>query len=72
VKSVQDKTLVDLLLTNLSRGEAETLVLAREIPVDLVLIDEKSAKAKAIFIGLRVWILLIFFDKLKGEVLLEI
>jgi predicted nucleic acid-binding protein len=41
---VQDALAVEALLTNLSRGEAEVIILAKELSLDYALIDEKIAR----------------------------
>jgi predicted nucleic acid-binding protein len=43
---VQDRLAVDMLLGDLDLGEAETIVLAREIDADWVLMDEKKGRRK--------------------------
>lgn len=40
VKEVQDRLAVNILLNDLDLGEAETIVLAKELSSDIVLIDE--------------------------------
>lgn len=44
--NVRDLLAIDLLLDELDRGEAETIVLAREIKADGVLMDEKKGRRK--------------------------
>ena len=43
---VKDRLAVDMLLGELDLGEAETIVLAREIGADWVLMDEKRGRRK--------------------------
>lgn len=43
---VHDNLAVEVLLDELDRGEAETIVLARELNADLVLMDEKKGRRK--------------------------
>jgi predicted nucleic acid-binding protein len=43
---VQDRLAVEMLLGELGLGEAETIVLAREIGADWVLMDEKKGRRK--------------------------
>lgn len=54
VKDVKDKLAVQLLLTELDHGEAETIVLAKELEANLVIIDEEKAANVAIVAGSRV------------------
>ena len=42
VRSVQDKLAMEVLLTELDIGEAETIILASEINASLVIIDEEK------------------------------
>ena len=51
--SVQDRLAVEVLLDELDLGEAETIVLAREIGADWVLMDEKKGRRKLTQLGLR-------------------
>ena len=44
--NARDLLAIDLLLDELDRGEAETIVLAREIKADWVLMDEKKGRRK--------------------------
>lgn len=44
--NVRDLLAIDLLLDELDRGEGETIVLAREIKADWVLMDEKKGRRK--------------------------
>jgi predicted nucleic acid-binding protein len=46
VVAVQDQLAVEVLLDELDRGEAETIVLARELGADWVLMDEKKGRRK--------------------------
>ncbi len=50
---VQDRLAVEVLLDELDLGEAETIVLAREINADLVLMDEKKGRRKLAELGLN-------------------
>ena len=54
VKSPKDKLAVQVLLTGLDPGEAETIVLAREMDADFGIIDEEKGASVAIVTGLRV------------------
>ena len=53
-KAVFDHTQVNLLLTSLERGEAEVLVLAKEIKTDLILLDEEKARKSAVLAGFKI------------------
>lgn len=68
VKEVKNKLAVELLLSELDKGEAETIVLAQEIKADLVLIDQPKPRKIAKFGKLKVkGTLGILFDaKRKG------
>ncbi|MBV6465044.1 MAG: DUF3368 domain-containing protein [Anaerolineae bacterium CFX3] len=44
VHKVQDRLAIEMLLDELDLGEAETIVLAREISADIVLMDEKQGR----------------------------
>ncbi len=50
---VKDHLAVEVLLDELDAGEAETLVLAREISADWVLMDEKKGRRKLAQLGLN-------------------
>jgi predicted nucleic acid-binding protein len=50
--SVKDSLAVEVLLDELDLGEAETIVLAREIQADWVLMDEKKGRRKLIQLGM--------------------
>ncbi len=45
--AVENTTAVDALLSELDQGEAEAIVLARELGAELVLLDDGAARAKA-------------------------
>jgi predicted nucleic acid-binding protein len=49
---VKDRLAVDVLLDELDLGEAETIVLARELKADWVLMDEKKGRRKLLQVGL--------------------
>lgn len=51
---VEDEKAVKLLLGSLGRGEAETLVLAKEINANLILMDEKKGRKAARGAGFKV------------------
>lgn len=50
---VKERLAVDVLLDELDLGEAETIVLAREIDADWVLMDEKKGRRKLSEMGLN-------------------
>ncbi len=50
---VQDRLAVDVLLDDLDLGEAETIVLARELQADWVLMDEKKGRRKLDQLGME-------------------
>jgi predicted nucleic acid-binding protein len=54
VQKVKDRAIVQLLQAGLDRGESEVIALAQEVGADLVLLDEKDARAAAERIGLKV------------------
>jgi predicted nucleic acid-binding protein len=49
---VKDSLAVDMMLGELDLGEAETIVLAREIGADWVLMDEKKGRRKLTQLGM--------------------
>jgi predicted nucleic acid-binding protein len=51
---VQNRALVDALLGDLDIGEAEAIALARESGLRWILMDDRSARAKARLMGLTV------------------
>ena len=53
-KAPKDKALVNLLLSNLEKGEAEVLALAKELNADLLLLDEEKARKAAQLAGFKV------------------
>jgi predicted nucleic acid-binding protein len=50
---IQDQLAVDVLLDELDAGEAETIVLARELKADWVLMDEKKGRRKLDQLGMQ-------------------
>jgi len=52
--SVKNAPLVLSLTQELGAGEAEAIVLAQELPADLLLVDERHAREKARRLGVRV------------------
>jgi predicted nucleic acid-binding protein len=52
--AVRDRIAVDALLDELHLGEAEAIVLARELSVGRVLLDDRAARTKARLMGLTV------------------
>ena len=53
-RDVQDKLAVEVLLTDLGIGEAETIILGKELNADIVLLDDWDARLKAQKAGLKV------------------
>lgn len=53
VVPVKDRLAVEVLLDELDLGEAETIVLAREVEADWVLMDEKKGRRKVTELGLN-------------------
>ena len=51
--AVRDRLAVEVLLDELDAGEAETIVLARELGADWVLMDERKGRRKLDQLGLR-------------------
>ncbi len=54
VVSVRNRISVDALLDQLDIGEAEAIVLARELDISRILLDDRMARAKAGLMGLTV------------------
>ena len=52
VKTVQNQQALGFVMNELDKGEAETIVLAKEIGADLVIIDEKLGRNYATLQGL--------------------
>ncbi|MEW5767986.1 MAG: DUF3368 domain-containing protein [bacterium] len=50
---VKDRLAVEVLLDEMDLGEAETIVLARELGADWVLMDEKKGRRKLTQMGLK-------------------
>jgi hypothetical protein len=50
---VQDRLAVEVLLDDMDLGEAETIVLARELGADWVLMDEKKGRRKLEQLGVK-------------------
>lgn len=53
-EKVKDTLAVDSLLGIVSRGEAEAIILARELKIDRILLDELVARDEAHMLGLKV------------------
>lgn len=65
-KPVKDKIQVAFLLGSLEKGEAEVLVLARELEADLILLDEEKARKSAVIAGFEIMGLLGLFILAKN------
>lgn len=52
-KQVRNQAMIDFLLSELDRGEAEVLVLAEELKANWLIIDEEKARIAARLIGFR-------------------
>ena len=63
VRKVKSRADVELLLPSLDKGEAEVIVLSRELGAGLVIIDELTARKVAIMMGLP-----IIGDDIKSQV----
>jgi len=66
VKPVKDKIQVSFLLGSLEKGEAEVLVLAKELEADLILLDEEKARKSAVIAGFQIMGLLGLFILAKN------
>ncbi|MFN8456270.1 MAG: DUF3368 domain-containing protein [Anaerolineae bacterium] len=53
IVKVKDRLAVEVLLDELDLGEAETIVLAREVSADWVLMDEKKGRRKLSQLGIQ-------------------
>lgn len=51
---VKDRIAVDALLDELHAGEAEAIILARELTISRVLLDDRAARSKAQLMGLTI------------------
>lgn len=71
VVNVQDRLAVEVLLDELDLGEAEAIVLARELNADWVLMDERKARRKLVQLGINKIGTLGILLKAKQEGLLE-
>ena len=71
VKPVKDKIQVSFLLGSLERGEAEVLVLGRELETDLILLDEEKARKSAVIAGFEIMGLLGLFVLAKNLGLID-
>ena len=66
LKPVKDKIQVAFLLGSLEKGEAEVLVLAKELNADLILLDEEKARKSAAIAGFEIMGLLGLFILAKN------
>lgn len=71
VLTVQDRLAVEVLLDELDLGEAEAIVLARELNADWVLMDERKARRKLAQLGINKIGTLGILLKAKQEGLLD-
>jgi predicted nucleic acid-binding protein len=71
VKPVKDKIQAKFLLGSLEKGEAEVLVLARELEADLILLDEEKARKSAVIAGFEIMGLLGLFVLAKNLGLID-
>ena len=71
VKPVKDKIQVSFLLGSLEKGEAEVLVLGRELETDLILLDEEKARKSAVIAGFEIMGLLGLFVLAKNLGLID-
>lgn len=53
-QEIKDRVFTQYLQTGLDKGEAESIVLAREISADLILLDERDARYVAMSLGFQV------------------
>jgi len=70
-RQVKDNTQVSFLLGSLEKGEAEALVLARELEADLILLDEEKARKSAVIAGFEIMGLLGLFILAKNLGLID-
>ena len=70
IVNAEDQLAVELLLADLHRGEAEVIVLARELHADWVVLDDMKARRFARRLGLPVvgTVGLLLSAKLRGEI----
>lgn len=54
VRTVKDRTQVNLLMASIDKGEAEVLALSKEMEAELVLLDEEKARKSAVIAGFNV------------------
>ncbi|MEK6680965.1 MAG: DUF3368 domain-containing protein [Nitrospirota bacterium] len=53
-KAVKDKRIVEMLSAELGRGEAEVLVLGKELNADWLIIDDERARTTAVSAGFQI------------------
>ncbi len=70
VKKVKAQADVELLLPSLDKGEAEVIILSKELGAGLVIIDELTARKVAIMMGLPIigTVGLLFYAKKMGVI----
>ena len=54
VRTVKDRTQVNLLMASIDKGEAEVLALSKEMEAELILLDEEKARKSAVIAGFNV------------------
>lgn len=54
IKKVTNDMAVEMLLSDIGRGEAEAIVLAKELKADVIIVDDLKARKLAILNGLEV------------------
>ena len=53
-KKVKDKRMVEILISEIGHGEAEVLVLGKELNADWLIIDDERARAAAVSAGFHI------------------
>ncbi|WP_367884528.1 DUF3368 domain-containing protein [Thermococcus sp. JCM 11816] len=73
VQDVNDRLSVEILMKEIEIGEAEAIVLARELNADLLVLDERIPRIIAKSLGIKVagTLALLFIAKERGGLLKE-